>query len=461
MVTAIYGNIEGLIDRNYEAPKCSFDLAKIVYENINKGSIAEDIADCPDFLNRQFAPFQLSAVHFAVIGSNDPAMEALRAAGANLDSPDFQKYTPLHHAAMIGNLTAVSKLLAWGANPKKLNAFEGTYADLLRFNKPFRESGQEIIDGVVTLTPGLSGEICNKEIIDSSLFSAHKNENYQVDESCWNNDVKFVHENVVRTELLPLIWQIQANRGANPYKDIFDSYQKYIQDPTPLAISKFKSKNRKTMCGVFALRDIKKGEVIAEYAGEIAPYTEKRDPTYVWEGNPYFMIDGEKYRSAGSMINAGFPNAMMFSTNQPTAGFPERHVMVAFDDIAKGDQITTYYGAFYRFNPKEFVELRPEAKEAFLKKYTWSDMSKRMGGILSKENQEAKIDSMSFAAKVEYLICSSLEELATTKQITQSDLQVMRHIYQNYIHKKSHPIAKKSIDKAEKILKKTNQKAEL
>lgn len=400
--TTKYGKFNQLVDTESYAPQCSLDLAKIVYKNINTDSISEKIAKCPDFLKRQFQPYKLSAFHLAVMSDNDAAMETLHNAKAKINLPDFQKYTPLHHAAMKGNTTAVSRLLTWGANPNSVNSFGGTYADLLRFNKPFRNSSDNEVDP----------------------------NNYEVDAQCWGNDVTFVHENVAKPEHLIKQWSIPARTTNSIYpKEKLRAYQEFIQNPPPLEIKQIKP----GMCGVFAMSDIKRGDVVAEYIGEVIDPSEYRNPTYLWEQDSKFHIDGATYRSAGAMINEGFPNVFIQDLHQSAKGLLDRYVVIALDDIAKGEQLVTSYGFGYKFT--DFEELRQEAKDKFFKETSWPEIDKVLSNILANFMATSDLDALrkglSMEFKVGYILShpSFLEELAKANQLSWNDLFIITELW--------------------------------
>ena len=284
VISPLYGNFNQLVYSNSLKLPCTYQVAKIIFEQGTCDAITKELKKCPGALNRKFSPYLLTPSHLAVIGGNAGALEALHAAKAKMDELDFQGYTPLHHAAMKGDFAAVSKLLNWGANPNRLNVFGGTYMDLLRLNQPFRSN--------------------KEEVLDANLFSVHTNEQYQVDQTCLAPDVKFIHENVATPKQLIQLWKVPAPGITLTNDEANSAYENYAKNPPPLAIQSLKNDKGKEMCGVVALRPIKKGEIIAEYTGKIVDPQEKYDEVYSWDAGSY-VIDAGQYRSAASMINAG------------------------------------------------------------------------------------------------------------------------------------------------------------
>ena len=416
--TGLYYPIDKLIDMQAKAPKCSLELAKTIFQNQNPDNLSQKIERCRDFLSRQFQPFKLSAFHLAVMSDNEAAMEILHAKKAKINLVDFHNYTPLHHAALKGNTAAVSKLLSWGANPDLINAHGGTYQDLLRLNAPFRKTTEQ------------------ENNQDSGSFNAHPKEKYQIQEGCWQTNVNFVYENVARPYYLSKQWAIPA-RTTNAVYNIekYKAYEEHTKDPVPLEIKKFDLPNGNSICGLFAQRDIKRGEMITEYAGEILPTKSNRKPTYLWEGDKQFHIDSMYYRSAGSMANHGFPNAVMEQLHLSTDGMLDRYILVALDDISKGEQIIINYGTHYEF--ENFHELRSSEIEQFLKENSWNEIATKLDQMLDNFiktlNVETLRENNSILYKTLYILSqpSLIKELTEHGFITVNDLVDILEIADN------------------------------
>ena len=72
------------------------------------------------------------ALNWAALYNHVPAIRALLAAGASVDSSNHTGFTPLHHAAEAGALEAAEALLKARANPKLLTLSGGTPAAVAR-----------------------------------------------------------------------------------------------------------------------------------------------------------------------------------------------------------------------------------------------------------------------------------------------------------------------------------------
>ena len=66
-------------------------------------------------------PMRIQALHAAVAGRSFPAIKLVVEAGAAVNAPQQQGFTPLHEAVNQGNLELTRYLLAHGADPKQQN----------------------------------------------------------------------------------------------------------------------------------------------------------------------------------------------------------------------------------------------------------------------------------------------------------------------------------------------------
>jgi hypothetical protein len=64
------------------------------------------------------------ALNYAALNDQAPVIEALLAAGANIESQNRTRFTPLHHAAEAGSIKAIKMLLTHGAN-KRAKMYRG------------------------------------------------------------------------------------------------------------------------------------------------------------------------------------------------------------------------------------------------------------------------------------------------------------------------------------------------
>ncbi|WP_374310728.1 ankyrin repeat domain-containing protein [Dongia sp.] len=64
------------------------------------------------------------ALNYAALNNKPDVIEALLAAGANIESQNRTRFTPLHHAAEAGSIDAIKVLLKHGAN-KRAKMYRG------------------------------------------------------------------------------------------------------------------------------------------------------------------------------------------------------------------------------------------------------------------------------------------------------------------------------------------------
>jgi ankyrin repeat protein len=79
------------------------------------------------------------ALNYAALNNHPAAIEALLAAGANIESQNRTRFTPLHHAAEAGSIEAIEILLKHGAN-KKAKMYRGGIPQQIAEFKGHREA---------------------------------------------------------------------------------------------------------------------------------------------------------------------------------------------------------------------------------------------------------------------------------------------------------------------------------
>lgn len=79
------------------------------------------------------------ALNYAALNNRPEAIEALLAAGANIESQNRTRFTPLHHAAEAGAIDAIKVLLKHGAN-KRAKMYRGGIPQQIAEYKGHREA---------------------------------------------------------------------------------------------------------------------------------------------------------------------------------------------------------------------------------------------------------------------------------------------------------------------------------
>ncbi len=412
-------------------------LAAEIWGHSSIDVLERDIGKCR-FLNKKFTWAQLTPLHLAAMQENGEAMDGLLKAGAKIDPKDHRGFTPLHHLALKGNAMAASLLIERGADPTIRNDFNGTYADLLRFNEPFREV-------VAEWEP------------DPSFFSAHRADRNTFAPSCLSPavrktgelvTVKKTDEVVAKPEALFEAWGIKLRGNDDPQMKRFfhfildEKYEKFKEMPPALDVRSAAVETGGKpiqLCGLFAKDPIRKGEIIAEYTGEMITARKREslqailDTEYLEKAPP--SIDAIEYRSPASMANDAFPNAMVISWDSGNMdvegidGLLGRKLLVALEDIEPGEQIAINYGVGHtiKLHTSNHVELRNEAVRTFLKE-PWEEILRKVENGDSASTAEEYFESLVYREKVQYLFntYSTFKELIDTGAIKQKDLSLIR-----------------------------------
>ena len=79
------------------------------------------------------------ALNYAALHNKPEVIEALLAVGANIESLNRTRFTPLHHAAEAGSIEAIKVLLAHGAN-KRAKMYRGGIPQQIAEYKGHREA---------------------------------------------------------------------------------------------------------------------------------------------------------------------------------------------------------------------------------------------------------------------------------------------------------------------------------
>lgn len=435
---AIKFPLDSLLRDQPQTGKCKDAFFSVMYNNNDPKTVQQWIAKCPDYINaKRF--HDIPALHISVMGDNTVAEDQLLNAGAKVNARDFNGYAALHHQALKGNVVGVDKLLAKGANPKSRTKLGATYMDFLRFNEPFRSTPYPL---------------------NSTLFSAHNAKvEHDLNPKCLHPQVKFVYENVARPEMLAVMWGWEANAKSkkeierlSPFLRVMqthlnEKYAAFKKQPPKLAIKPVETDdagtplNMQTLpCGLFAVHPIKKGDVIAEYTGEIVSdahayqltfqYALGIDATtYLWKDSP--AVDAMHYRSAGAIANDGFPNAyveqIQFNADYKKGfdGLTARKILFAMEDIPAGGEIVINYGPHDLTKTHGHLELRPRALKEYLGKHSWKELLTAMPP--SDGNLEKSLDLLEMIRKVDYILQTpnAIPDLIKKGLFKRSDLQYL------------------------------------
>lgn len=391
-------------------------LASAIWHNTNLNVILDKLPSCLD-LNALYTKNKFTLLTLAAIQGNVPVMQALKDQGANLDAQDRMNHTALHHMALLGNEQGVNRLLDWRAKPDLRTRHGATYADLLRFNAPFR-------NGTAILQP--------------HLLSAHTNDKNEFDKSCISPEVQVVDEMVATPEILTRLYANEAvllddrnsqNALTDKTQNFFLSrYETFKKNPPKLAV-----KTTGNFCGLFAQQAIKKGEVLAEYIGKMINGDDDcyENCAYLYSGYP--AIDAGLFRSPASMANDGCPNASAYILEK-IDGLPNRKVLFALEDIKEGDEIRVSYGIDHGVrNLKEYQILGFDSLQKYCRKHSWKADYKIIESVIYNKippDMETYMDALNTAAKIQFILETPavVEKLCNRGLISSTDIHWMNKI---------------------------------
>lgn len=297
-----------------------------------------------DDLNQKTPCRGLTPLHVAAITGNVEAAAQLIAAGAKTDCCDHQNWTPLHHAALAGNSVMIDLLTRSGTNLQVQTTLGATFKNISDLLHP----------------PQSNPKVVWKEA-DGPVRLITCDEFYNYTSS------KFLSENKITQEQLFSYWN-------TPPKDLQDELafasefkQKYLaQEEMPVhVLSKVICNSEGTPLisspgiGLFANKPLAPKELIGEYLGVI----EEREVL-----NNFVLkksINAKEHRNEIPHINDGFINCVLVPIHG-VKGLPTRYIFVATEPIAKGDQFCWNYG-FHSVKFGPYVELRRKEVREFIK----------------------------------------------------------------------------------------------
>lgn len=286
----------------------------------------------------------LTPLHFAAISGNLEAAEQLIKAGADSDAQDVRGWAPIHHAALAADEAMMNLLKVHGLCARLRTLSGATYQHILRFTQPQPATGPTHL-----LWRNARGEA---EPLSCEQFRKL-------------TEAEYTEENQVSPELLLAEWVDPTPRDrewsfAHTFKP---AYLSFLENPPRhiLAEVTHDSQGRplqmKPGLGLFAARDYAPREIIGEYVGTL----EDRDVE-----NAYVLgrINSLHRRNGMPQINDGFNNLTMILLHD-VEGLPTRRLLVTTEAIRRGDQFCWNYG-MNDMKIRRYVELRPKEVRDFM-----------------------------------------------------------------------------------------------
>jgi len=309
--------------------------------------------------SRPATKYKITPLHVAAMtGQLKTAEKLLRIMKVNPNHSDHQGWTPLHHATLLEDDDMVALLKKFKASEKLKNDQGATPDELhdLLHPKPLREKIYQVTDAgdFEEITPDqfqviTGAEYINQMVVTSHVLAVH-----------WANETCETHPHSCQKDFRSQY--LDPSRAA---------------DSLALQIAGHDENDRPIPIGssVVARRAIKKGELITEYLGVLNP-TDK-----ITHGDDNYIlnhINGREARNLGPMIPDGYPNALMLSVSN-LKGLFNRYLLIAGRDISQGTPVAWDYGqssvktAKFGITKEErcsltnrYVEVFPDTTEAAL-----------------------------------------------------------------------------------------------
>lgn len=280
-------------------------------------------------INTLFSPFKVSLLHLAVIkGDYQMAFDTLQK-GANPNLRDYRDYTPMHHAALKGDLIMLEFLKFFGGNLELKTQFNGTVIDLLILNRTYPDDPLKIYEEQDGKTSEISTErfkaITNGAIPSKRMYA--------------------------KKETLTHYWEAES-LGKTSTKEQLEAAEKASHLSYRLILKKFDLPNGKFTYGIVCNENIKSGENVGLYIGEFLKNRKTSDKDYLFE-----TVSAEKYRGIVGMINDGLPN-LDNRVVYNFLGLPSITHFYALEDIKKGDQLLYDYSSNHGVKYGNHVEFR-------------------------------------------------------------------------------------------------------
>ena len=302
--------------------------------------------ECPP-LNEKFSLHQITPIHLAAMAGNLDAISEMAEKQADLNAQDVYGFSPAHHLALQGNLQGLKLLNSLNADLKLRTSDGGTVAKFLKYTAPSTNPEEW-------------------KRIEESVKNHHN-----IDEACLDPGVSVV-DNIVATpqELTNVVWNdrdmlsIDKPSVSAPIRKYLERMQKkFAKNPPRLSVQpsslQEKPNSPSNSCGLYAVDPIQAGEIIGYYGGElITGFRYGKESEYLMKGS--VPMDGKNFRSPVAMANDSFPNACFLqigSEEKGVDGLPYQSALVALEPIRPGEQILVNYGGSHTIKVGEHLEL--------------------------------------------------------------------------------------------------------
>ena len=271
-----------------------------------------------------------------------------------MNAPDARKWTPLHHAALLSPIDEklskeiIEKLKASGANIECVNNLNATYEHIERL----------VIKGS-NLAPFKTIQLEGKPLTRTNIQERLP-------------DIEFRNDHYFAPEYRQNLWLQEPTEIDDVFEDSL------IKNSLKLAPRKFnivevvhRGQAIPGFYGLSAGETLPAGALIGHYSGSFVPelilggFQARFAPDTLRDSSYLFIFDGQKVRNHTAMSNHGFPNSMVYSTDQNgVANIP--YYFVA-EKIEMGKAIYIDYGPDHPINFLPQILLNVEAMEQFFR----------------------------------------------------------------------------------------------
>ncbi len=276
---------------------------------------------------------KLTPLMVAVIAGNRVAVTFFARLGDQLKARDARRWTPLHHAAALGDRAMYATLSEkYPAALEMKTVSGGTPPQLLEMQQ----------EPTVTDHP-----IC--QFYDGREFTSCTSRQFKE-----RTGAVFTSHVYAPTNALYTLWLRPPQKKATVNSFDVEYVFPHLEDPRPLLA--FQAVEGLGY-GLVTCEPVEAGQILGEYCGELIASVEGRDTEYTIAKT----IDGNPFRNLFSMANDSVPNATI-SYVYCHNGLPLRVMIAATRAIPRNGRVTICYGPSHRIK-HTFYRLLPGSRE--------------------------------------------------------------------------------------------------
>lgn len=362
-------------------------------------------------ITENYSPEKLSPLHIAAMTGNLVAAQILVGSGkCNVNQKDGGGATASHHAAVLGNREFIQYLEQNGADPGITDNHGGTVQDIwTMIHHPIDQGAQSFLFQMP------SGEVVN----ETGLQFYDRTKGVLLTSTLVLSPLQWIEDWKNSGEELKL-------KGFE--RDLRDRYIDFKSQPLPRVIVKEDPTVGYYLC---AGQFIPRYSIVGEYLGKIdfhewkekendyermvadksRQIEDKNEKYFAYAENPstdYGLerIDAYAFRGLMGLVADSFPNIISHPV-MSASGVVQRTLFIAATDIQNGEILAFDYGRVHQTKKIPFKELRQDAMETFFQSHTEAELLE----ILKKskkypEGLDERLEILSLQGQLEYLLHS-------------------------------------------------------